>query len=169
MTNKPEATIATLNQRSLDTAMKVAQLSFDNSQRVIEFQLNMARSLFEEGLQSIKEAAEAKNPEEVMRLRTRFAQGSAERMLNVTRQVAEMAAAFQIDLGKALSVQMGSGAQEFNEAIQQTFKGIPMNPADAFSAMEKAFAATRDAYETIARQTLAVFNPAASTQSKSKS
>ncbi len=166
---KPEAAIAATSQRNLETTMKLAELSFDNSRRMIEFQLGIAREMFEQSVRNMQEAGAAKDPAELTALRARFAQDATQSMLAATRRIAEMTTEFQTELGRTLSAQIAGGTQAFaqdfakhiGEAMQQGMKGLPTNPAEAFSAMEKTFAASREAFEQIAKQAFAGFQTAA--------
>jgi phasin family protein len=165
MSTKPEAAIAAASQRNLEAAMKLAELSFDNSRRMIEFQLGIAREMFAQSVQNMQEAGAVKEPAELAALRARFAQDATQRMLAATRKIAEMTTEFQTELGKALSAQIAGGTQAFaqdfaqnlSEAMQHGMKGLPTNPAEAFAAMEKTFAASREAFEQIAKQAFAGF------------
>ncbi len=168
MSTKPEAAMAAASQRNLEAAMQLAQLSFDNSRKMIEFQLGIARELFEQSFQNMQEAAAAKDPGALAALRAKFAQDATQRMLEATRQIAQMTTEFQTDLGKTMAAQIASHSQAFaqgftqnlGEAMQQGVKGLPTNPAEAFAAMEKTFAASREAFEQMAQQAFSGFQAA---------
>ena len=88
MTNKAEETVAAMQKKSLDSAMKLAQLSIENSQRILQLQMQTAKDMFEDGVSNVQSLSQVKTPQEAMELRARYAQHAAEKMLSTSRNIA---------------------------------------------------------------------------------
>ena len=83
-------TLNELNRKNMEAAMRLAQLSIENSQRVMSLQSDLARELFNDGVSNAKAQASAKDPQEVLRLRAQYAQDTAQKMMATAQKVAVM-------------------------------------------------------------------------------
>lgn len=157
MANEQEAGIQAVQQRNLELATKVAQLSFDNARKIIELQVNFARTLFEDGVANATEAAAVTDPAEALQVRTRMAQQTAERMLGVTREIAGLTATAQAEIGQLVGQQFAGGS-DLSESIQQALRTTGFNPTEALAVAQKTFDAARGAYEQLAKASVEAFN-----------
>lgn len=155
-TNKQEQ-FTEFQARNMDAAMKLAQLSIENSQRIMELQIETARSLFEEGVTNSKAMAAASDPQEAMALRTRFAQMSTEKMLTCARQIAEITSSTQAEVGRMVTQQLSTGSQDMVEAFQKVFKGMPIADSGALGAMQTAMDTARAAFDQVTRASQEAF------------
>lgn len=156
-----------LQKKNLEAAMRLAQLSIENSQRIMEIQVSTAKSLFEEGVQNAKALTAAKDPKDMVELRTHYAQNTTEKMLACAREIAEITASTQAAFGKLIGEQLTSGSQDMFEAMQKMFKGMPIADNNAMSAMQTAMDTTRAAFEQMTRastQAFQAFQPPAKGQ-----
>ncbi|GAA5182928.1 hypothetical protein GCM10025771_33330 [Niveibacterium umoris] len=153
MSSEQNASIQATQQRNLELATQVAQLSFDNARKMIELQVNLARGLLEDGLANATEAAAISNPTEAMEIRTRLAQRTAERMMGATREIVTIAASAQAEMGKLLGQPL-VGANDVTESLQKAFGAAGFNPADAFAVAQKTFDAARSTYEQLAKASM---------------
>lgn len=151
MSSKPEEPLTEIQARSLDAAMKLAQLSIENSQRIMELQITTARALFDDGVSNSQALAGAHDPREAMALRSQFAQASTEKMLACARQIAEITASTQAEVGRMVTQQLSSGSNEMMEAMQKVFKGMPIADSGALGAFQTALDTTRAAFDQITR------------------
>ncbi|MDR3087360.1 MAG: phasin family protein [Azoarcus sp.] len=156
MTTKPEQ-INEFQKRSLEAAAQLAQLSIENTQRVIEIQVAVAKSLFEDSVTNAKTLSGVKDPQEAVQLRTRFAQNTAEKVFAGAREIAEVAAKAQSQVGKLVSEQLTTGSTEVLGAIQQLFKGMPLADQSALSAIQNTLDTTRSAVEQLTRASSEAF------------
>ena len=117
MANKQEQ-FNELQKKNLEAAMRLAQLSIENSQRIMEIQVTAAKSLFEEGVHNAKAMSTVKDPKDMMNLRANYAQTTTEKMLACAREIAEITATTQAEFGKLVGEQLTSGSQDMFEAMQ---------------------------------------------------
>lgn len=169
MTTKTDQTVAAIQKKNLEATMALAQLSIDGSQRILQLQAEAARSLFEDGVAGAKALAAAASPQEAADLRMRYAQQTAQKMLECSRNVAAITAELQGAMAKMITSQFNQGGQEMMEAFQEMMKGMPMNPQAATEAMQNSFESARKALEQVAKvsgEAFAAFTSPASAQSK---
>ncbi|MFT3758013.1 phasin family protein [Thauera sp.] len=146
-----------LQKKNLEAAMRLAQLSIENSQRIMEIQVTTAKTLFEEGVENAKAQSSAKDPKSLMDLRTQYAQNTTEKMLACAREIAEITANTQAAFGKLVGEQLTSGSQDMFEAMQKMFKGMPISDQNALGAMQTAMDTTRAAFEQMTRASTEAF------------
>ncbi len=146
-----------LQKKNLEAAMRLAQLSIENSQRIMEIQVSTAKSLFEEGVQNAKAMSSATDPKGMMDLRAHYAQATTEKMLACAREIAEITAATQAEVGKLVGEQLTTGSHDMVEAMQKLFKGMPIADQNALGAMQTAMDTTRAAFEQMTRASTEAF------------
>ena len=166
MTNKVEQTVAAMQKKSLESAMRLAQLSIENSQRILHLQMQTAKEMFEDGVSNVQSLTQIKTPQEAMELRARYAQQAAEKMLTTSRNIAEITAEVQTEMSKLVSQQLSSGSQDLMEAMQGFLKGMPLNSHAAAEAMQTTFETARKTLEQVAKASSEAFSAVAQTGKK---
>lgn len=146
-----------LQKKNLEAAMRLAQLSIENSQRIMELQVATAKSLFEDGVQNAKALTSAKDPSEVLNLRSQYAQTTAEKMLSCAREMAELTTRTQSEVGRLVGEQLSSGGKDVFEAMQKMFTGMPITDQNAMAAIQAAMDTTRSAFEQMSRASSEAF------------
>ncbi len=152
--------LADMQRKNIDAAMELAQMSLENSRRIMELQVDTARTLFEDSVRNARALAAAKDPQAALALRTQFAQETSTHMMEAMRRMAEMTAASQAEFNKVLGKQMAGTSQEMMENFKKVMSvsGLPGSGEDAFATMQKAFGTARDAFDQIAKASAAAFN-----------
>ncbi len=146
-----------LQKKNLEAAMRLAQLSIENSQRIMELQVSTAKTLFEDGVQNAKAMSAVKDPKQLMDLRTQFTQATTEKMLSCAREIAEITARTQNEVGKLVGEQLSTGSNDMFEAMQKLFKGMPITDQNAMTAIQTAMDTTRSAFEQMTRASAEAF------------
>jgi phasin family protein len=172
MAAKPEQ-VNEMQKKSLEAAVQLAQLSIENTQRVIEVQVAVAKSLFEDSVNNAKALSGIKNPQDAVQLRTRFAQNSAEKVFAAAREIAEIATKAQSQISKLVGEQLSNSSAEVLEAIQQMFKGLPIADQNTMNALQNTLNTTRTAVEQLTRASSEAFQaftqaPVSATTGKSR-
>jgi len=146
-----------LNRKNMEAAMRLAQLSIENSQRVMALQSELARELFQQGVENAKAQTTAKDPQEVLRLRNLYAQETAQKMMAAAQKVAEIGNDARTEFSHMLTEQLASGSQEMIDAFQGFFKTMPGKNANVMEVMQQAVATAKSAFEQIAQASTAAF------------
>lgn len=146
-----------LNRKNMEAAMRLAQMSIENSQRVVALQNELARELFQEGVENARAQANAKDPQEVLRLRGQYAQETAQKMMAAAQKLAEIGNEARIEFSRMLTEQLAAGSQEMVDAFQGFFRTMPGQSANMLEMMQQAIAAANDAFEQMAKVSTAAF------------
>jgi phasin family protein len=157
MTGKNEQ-FSELNRKNMEAAMRLAQLSIENSQRVMTLQNELARELFNDGVSNAKAQAGAKDPQEVLQLRAKYAQDTAQKMMVTAQKVAEIGNEARVEFSRMLTEQLASGSQEMADAFQGFFRNMPGQNANMLEVMQQAMSTANSAFEQIAQATTAAFS-----------
>lgn len=147
-----------LNRKQMEAAMRLAQMSIDNSQRVMALQSELARELFQQSVDNARAQTAAKDPQEILRLRTQYAQDTAQKMMETAQKVAELGNEARIEFSRMLTEQLASGSQEMADAFQGFFKTLPGQNANILEIMQQAMATANSAFEQIAQASTAAFS-----------
>ncbi|NWG31761.1 MAG: phasin family protein [Rhodocyclaceae bacterium] len=150
--------LSELNRKNMEAAMHLAQLSIENSQRVMALQNELARELFNAGVENARALAQAKDAQEVMRLRAEYAQETTRKMMAAAQQVAEIGNEARAAFARMLTEQLASGSQEMADAYQSFLKTLPGQPPNLLEMMQQAMATANSAFEQIAKATTAGFS-----------
>lgn len=156
MATHPEQ-LTELQKKNFEAAMRLAQLSIENSQRIMELQVATARTLFEEGVDNAKAIAEVRDPQQLVELRAHYAQNTTEKLLACAREMAEIANRAQTEVGRLVGEQLSLGGQDMFQAMQKMFTGMPITDHNAVAAFQTAMDTTRAAFEQMTRVSAEAF------------
>jgi phasin family protein len=147
-----------LNRKHMEAAMRLAQLSIENSQRVMALQSDLARELFQQSVENARQQSTAKDPQEVLRLRTTYAQETAQKMMETAQKVAQLGNDARVEFSRMLTEQLASGSQDMADAFQGFFHTLPGQNANMLDMMQQAMATANSAFEQIAQASTAAFS-----------
>lgn len=146
-----------LNRKNMEAAMRLAQLSIENSQRVVALQNELARQLFTDGVENARAQSGTTDPQEVLRLRAQYAQDTAQKMMVTAQRVAEVGNEARVEFARMLTEQLASGSQEMADAFQGFFQTMPGQNANMMEVMQQAMSTAQGAFEQIAQASAAAF------------
>ena len=167
MTIKPEQ-FSELHRKNMEAAMKLAQMSIENSQRIIALQVDAAKKLFKESAESAKALSSVKDPKDVIALRTQYTKDTAQMMMETARQIAEIGNASRTEFSHMMTEQLASGSKDMMETFQSFFTALPGQSNNVMETMQKAMATANSAFEQIARASAAGFESATKPAKKKK-
>ena len=167
MATKPEQ-FSELHRKNMEAAMKLAQMSIENSQRILALQVDAAKKLFQESVQSAKALTSVKDPQQAVALRTQYAQETAQQMMETARQIAEIGNASRTEFSHMLTEQLTNGSKDMMETFQSFFSSLPGPSGNVMETMQKAMANANQAFEQIAQASAGVFSPEKSPAKKKK-
>lgn len=149
MNAQPEFT--EIQRKNMEAAMRLAQLSIDNSQRIMELQSTLARELFENSVEQAKAQANSKDPQAIMKLRAQYAQETTQRMISAAQQVADIGNAARVEFSRLLTEQLAAGSQDVVDAFQTFFKALPGQNTAMLDTMQAAMGNANKAFEQMAK------------------
>ncbi|MBU1237298.1 MAG: phasin family protein [Gammaproteobacteria bacterium] len=149
-----------IQRKNMEAAMRLAQLSIDNSQRIMELQSRLARELFENSVEQAKAQTASTSPQDIVALRSRYAQETTQKMVAAAQQVAEIGNSARTEFSRLLTEQLAAGSQDLVDAFQSFFKALPGQNASVLETMQQAMANANTAYEQMGRAAKAAFESA---------
>lgn len=149
--------ITDLQRKSMEAAKQLAQLSIENSQRILALQTELAQELFKDGVTNFKSLLGAKDPQEMLGLQTRYAQEMAQKLTAATQKVSAVGNQAREQLTKLVSGQMAEGG-----GLQNVFKDFLTLPQsgnpDFAKVIQQAMATANQAFEQITKASTAAFS-----------
>ena len=89
-----------LQRKNMEAAMRLAQLSIENSQRIMALQTELAKEMFQSGVENAKAQTAARDPQSLMQLRSQYAQETTQRMVSAAQQIAEISNGARADFAR---------------------------------------------------------------------
>lgn len=147
-----------LHRKNLEAAMRLAQLSIENSQKIMALQSELARELFQESVANAKAQTDVQDPQEVMGLRAKYAQDTAQKMIESAQKIAEIGNEARVEFSRLLTEQLASGSHDLMDAFQNFFKSLPGQNPSVMESMQQAITRANSAFEQIAQVSSSAFN-----------
>jgi phasin family protein len=147
-----------IQRKNMEAAMRLAQLSIDNSQRIMTLQAQLAKELFQDSVEQAKAQVGVAAPQDIAQLRTRYAQETAQKMIAAAQQVAEIGNSVRVEFSRLLTEQLAAGSQDMADAFQNFFKALPGQNANVMESMQQAMANANSAFEQIAKVSATAFD-----------
>lgn len=147
-----------MQRKNLDTAMHLAQIGLENTQRIVELQVDTTKAIFDEAIEGMRALAEAKDTRAAMDIRNKIAQSAGERIIACTRKIAELSASTQTEVGRMMTQQFGAASADMVEGIQRMMQGMPVPGAETMNVFTTALDSTRVAVEQMTRASQEAFS-----------
>jgi phasin family protein len=158
-----------IQRKNLEAAMRLAQLSIDNSQKIMALQSQLARDLLVGSMSQAKDQADKTDPLDVMNLRARYTQDSMQKMLATAQEIADIGNNARAEFSRLLTEQLAAGSHDMVDAFQSFFKALPGQNSGVLETMQQAMANANAAFEQMSQASAKAFekiNPAATTRKK---
>jgi phasin family protein len=156
MTTKNE--FGEIQRKNMEAAMRLAQISIDNSQRIMALQSQLARELFENSVEQARAQVESHAPHDIIALRARYAQETTQKMVAAAQQVADIGNNTRIEFSRLLTEQLAAGSQDMVDAFQSFFKALPGQNTNLLETMQQAMANANTAFEQMSRAAKGAFD-----------
>jgi len=156
MVSKPEQ-YSELHRKNMEAAMKLAQMSIENSQRIVALQAETAKALFQDSVDNAKALAAAKDPQQAVALRTQFTQETAQKMIAAAREIAEIGNASRSEFSRMMTEQLAGGSKDMMDAFQSFFGALPGQNSQVMETMQKAMANANSAFAQITQASASAF------------
>ena len=149
-----------IQRKNLEAAMRLAQLSIDNSQRIMALQTQLARDLLTDTLTQAKDQAVKTDPVDAMTVRARYTQETMQKMLAVAQEIADISNGARAEFSRLLTEQLAAGSNDMVDAFQSFFKALPGQNSNVLETMQQAMSNANAAFEQMAKASAKVFEGA---------
>ena len=147
-----------LQRKNMEAAMRLAQLSIENSQRIMALQNELAKEMFQAGVENAKALTTARDPQTALQLRTEYAQETTQRMVAAAQQIAEISNAARAEFARLVTEQLATGSQDMAESFQAFLKNLPGQTPNMMESFQQAIATANQAFDQIAKTSTAAMN-----------
>ena len=168
MTGKIEQ-FSELHRKNMEAAMRMAQMSIENSQRIMALQSSLAKEMFQSGVDNAKALTSARDPQAALQLRTEYAQETTQRMVAAAQQIAEISNSARAEFSRLVTEQLASGSQDMTESLQAFMKNLPGQTPNMMESFQQAIATANQAFEQISKASAAAMNNVGETVKKATS
>lgn len=107
------------NQKALNAALDLAALSFSNAERFLDMHIEAVKGSLEESAETFKALSSAKDPQELLALRSRLLETSVERASSYARTVYELVAEAQAETSELIEAQVAAFSEGVGSAVEQ--------------------------------------------------
>jgi phasin family protein len=107
------------NQKALSAALDFAALSFSNAERFLGMHIEAVKGSLEESAETFQAFSSAKDPQELLALRSRLLEASVERASSYARTVYELVAEAQSETTQLIEAQATAFNQGVGSAVEQ--------------------------------------------------
>ena len=144
-----------LHRKNMEAAMRMAQLSIENSQRIMALQSELAKEMFQSGVENAKAQTGTQDPQAMMALRAQYAQETTKRMVAAAQQIAEIGNSARAEFTRLVTEQLASGSQDLTESLQSFMKNLPGQAPNMMESFQQAIASANAAFEQITKASTA--------------
>jgi len=144
----PEQVVAT-NKANVETLFGLTNKAFEGVEKLVELNLQVARTALSEIAEGAKAAMSIKDAQELLALQAGMLQPSAEKAVAYGRHVYEIAASTNAEVSKVAEVQMADMQKKFLASVDSAIKNAPAGTENAASLVKSAIAAANNAYESV--------------------
>lgn len=150
MTKAPEQ-LAQLNRSAIEAAMAVAKVSMESLEKLARLQMETAREVLDESLAQSRSLAEAKDPQQLAKMRTTALEHGLQQISSYSRKVYDVAAKAQSDIGKIMESGYAELNREFAQLVDEAAKAAPTGAEPALTVVKQSMAATKQMVEALTK------------------
>lgn len=144
----PEQVVAA-NKANVETLFGLTNKAFEGVEKLVELNLQVARTALGEFAEGTKAALSVKDAQELLALQAGMLQPSAEKAVAYGRHVYEIAAATNAEVSRVAEAQMADMQKKFVASVDSAIKNAPAGTENAVSLVKSAIAAANNAYESV--------------------
>jgi phasin family protein len=150
MYQTPESLIA-LNKAGFEATMRFAGVAIEGAQRLMELQMNAAKSMLNDSVQGARMLASVRDFEQLAALKDTLVQPAAEKVTAYAKQVYDITSANQADLGKVVEEQVTEYNKQVISTLDQMVKTAPAGTEVGIAAMKQTLAAVNTGFDNLTK------------------
>ena len=134
---------------SLETLMGLTTKAFEGVEKLVELNLQVAKTALGEAAETTKAALSVKDAQELMALQASLLQPAADKAAAYSRHVYDIAAATGAELTKAAEAQTADTQAKFLSAVDSAMKNAPAGSENVVALMKSSVAAANNAFDGV--------------------
>jgi len=137
------------HKTNVETMFGLTNKAFEGVEKLVELNLNVAKSALGEAGDAARAALSVKDAQELMALQTGLLQPGAEKAAAYSRHIYDIAASTNAEVTKAVEAQFGDAQKKFMGLVESASKNAPAGSENAIALVRSAVAAANNALESV--------------------
>ncbi|MEN3365279.1 MAG: hypothetical protein V7606_2553 [Burkholderiales bacterium] len=127
--------------------------AFESVEKLIELNINIAKSSLADSNAAMKQIMAAKDVQEAVSVAVSLAQPNTQKTIEFGRQVASIAAGVQAEFTKAAETNVSEASRKYLELVDELSKSAPAGSESAFAFIKSAIGNAGAGYEQLTKTT----------------
>jgi phasin family protein len=144
----PEQFVAA-QKANIETLLGLSQKAFEGVEKLVDLNLQVARTALEESADATKAALSVKDAQELLALQQSLLQPAAEKAAAYSRHLYDIAASTNAEVAKVAEAQMTDAQKKFMAMVDSAVKNAPAGSESAATMVKSAMAAANNAFESV--------------------
>lgn len=140
--------LSEVQKQNIDAMMKLSQKAFEGIEKMVELQLNAARSSLQETSEKFKALMSVKDAQEMMKVNKDMATPNAEKALAYSKTIYDIATQTSGEVQRLIDAQIADANKKLMDALDDFTKNAPAGSESIVAMMKSSLAAASSAYET---------------------
>jgi phasin family protein len=144
----PEQIVAA-QKASLETLFGLTGKAFDGVEKLLELNLQVARTTLSEAAETAQAALSVKDAQELLALQASLLQPAAEKAAAYSRHLYDIVAGTNAEVSKATEATLADSQKKVLALVDSAVKNAPAGTESAVALVKSAVAAANNAYESV--------------------
>jgi phasin family protein len=149
---------AEINKASVAQATKLAALAIENAEKLARLNINAAKVVLAQGVEGATAAATIKDVQDLVAIRTKFAESGVQAALVYSKSLYEMASEAQAQYSSFAEETWNAYTKSVASWVDKASKSAPAGSDAGFNAFKSTFAATTAAFDQFQKASKQVVN-----------
>jgi len=137
------------HKANIETLFGLTGKAFEGMEKLIELNMQVARTAMDEAAVNAKAAMSVKDAQELMALQTSLLQPAAEKAAAYSRYVYEIAASTGAEVTRVAEATSADAQAKFMAVVDNAVKNAPAGTENAVALVKSAVAAASNAFESV--------------------
>lgn len=143
----PES-LSAAQKENLDAMMKLSHKAFEGVEKMVDLQLNAARTSLQETAEKFKALMSVKDAQEIVSLNKDMAAPNTEQALDYSRKIYDIATQTSSEVQRLVDAQISEANKKLIDALDEFAKTAPAGSEAVIAMMKSSLTAANSAYET---------------------
>jgi phasin family protein len=137
------------HKANIETLFGLTNKAFEGVEKLVELNLQVAKSTLAEAAETTKAALSVKDAQELLALQASLLQPSAEKAAAYSRHLYDIAAGTNAEVTKVAEAQMADAQKKVLAVVDTAVKNAPAGTENAVALVKSAVAAANNAFESV--------------------
>lgn len=142
---------AAANKASVDAILGIAQTQFAALERIAELNITASKAAFEEFAEHFKSLSSAKDPQDLLKLNTAFAQPAIEKSVSYGKHIYDIASQANVAVTRIAETQAAEANKAFTSLLDTAAKNSPTGADPIVNALKNTLATFTSAYDNFSK------------------